>query len=89
MYPIALSEKKFKKYKIFVNGKWIHFGDKRYEHYATSDKIPAKLHIYPEHNDEYRRWKYLQRAIKITDRYGNLTYLDKNSPNYWAFHLLW
>ena len=89
MLPVELSERKHKKYKILVNGKWVHFGDTRYEHFKTSPKIPAELHIYPEHNDPVRRWRYLKRAIKIVDKNGALTYLDKNSPNYWAVHLLW
>ncbi len=86
---IRLSSRKDKKYDVYYNGKWIPFGQKGYEHYKTSSIIPSELHIYPEHGDKERRKSYRQRASKITDRNGNLTYLNKNSPNYWAYHLLW
>jgi hypothetical protein len=84
-----LSTHKNKKYDVFYMGKWISFGDKRYEHYKTSDLIPYDLHIYPEHQDEYRRLNYMKRASQIRDKEGNLTYINKLSPNYWSYHLLW
>ena len=55
----------------------------------TSRLIPKTLIIYHEHYDKQRRNNYRRRASKIVDKYGNLTYKDKNSPNYWAYHLLW
>jgi hypothetical protein len=89
MWAIRLSTRKNKKYDIFYNGRWIPFGDSRYEHYMTNPLIPPNMRIYPEHRDLKRRDEYRKRASKIRDRDGNLTYLDKNSPNYWAYHLLW
>lgn len=88
-YPIRISRKKNKKYDIYYNGHWVSFGHKDYEHYKTSDRIPKELHIYDEHHDKERRKQYRARASKITDKYGNFTYKNKNSPNYWAYHLLW
>ena len=38
------STRKNKKYMVKYNGKWIHFGDTRYEHYR--DKTPLKLYSY-------------------------------------------
>lgn len=30
---LRISERKYKKYKVYVEGRWIHFGDKNYQHY--------------------------------------------------------
>ena len=90
MSPIfRISNTKNKKYDVYYNNKWISFGDKRYEHYKTSNEIPKNLHIYPEHHDEERRAQYRARASKIVNNEGQLTYKDKNYANYWAYHLLW
>lgn len=86
-----LSNRKNKKYKVYniKLKKWIHFGDKRYKHYHTSDYIPQELHIYEEHNDEKRKERYQKRAINIKDKNGNYTYLNENSPNHYSFWFLW
>jgi hypothetical protein len=86
-----ISHTKNKKYDVYLQDleKWLPFGDKRYEHYKTSDKIPKDLHIYPEHKDEKRRASYRSRASKITDKDGKLTYQDPHTANYYAYHLLW
>jgi hypothetical protein len=84
-----ISHKKNKKFDVFYNGKWIPFGDKRYEHFRTSNEIPNNLHIYSEHYDILRRESYRKRASKIKDKDGNYTYLNKNSPNYWSYNYLW
>jgi hypothetical protein len=89
MWAIRLSTRKNKKYDVYYNGRWISFGDKRYEHYKTSDLIPELLHVYNEHRDPERRRAYRTRAKGILNKYGELTYKDKNSSNYWAYHLLW
>jgi hypothetical protein len=49
---IYLSERKHKKYAIENDGKFIHFGDKRFEDFT-------------KHNDEKRRLNYLKRASNI------------------------
>ena len=84
-----LSERKNKKYKVWHNNKWIHFGDKRYEHYKTSDRIPQELHIYPEHHDKRRRELYRKRASEIRNKYHELTYIKEDSPNYYSYFYLW
>lgn len=81
------STRKDKKYMVFYNNKWIHFGHPSYEHYK--DNTNLKLYSYLDHHDEKRREKYLKRAKGIRDKNGNLTYLNKNSPNYWSIHYLW
>jgi len=86
---IRLSHRKNKKYDVYYNGRWIPFGQIGYEHYKTSDLIPKELHIYPEHHDIERRKRYRTRTRGNRDGHGNLTYNNKNSANYWAYHLLW
>ena len=36
-----------------------------------------------------QRKSYRARASGIRDKNGNLTYKNKNTPNYWAYHYLW
>ena len=84
---IKQSTRKNKKYMVKYNNKWIHFGDTRYQQYK--DKIPLKLYSNMDHNDSERRKRYLKRAKGIKDKNGNLTYQDKNSPNYYSVKYLW
>ena len=44
---------------------------------------------YLDHKDKERRKNYLLRAKGIKNKFGALTYLDKNSPNYWSIKYLW
>jgi hypothetical protein len=73
---IVESWRQYKKYAVFYNNKWIHFGDTRYADYTT-------------HKDPDRRRSYQQRASNITNVYGERTYKNKNYANFWAYHLLW
>ncbi len=72
---------------VKVNNKYIHFGDIRYEQYK--DSTPLKLYSTLDHKDTKRRDNYLRRAKGIKNEYGELTYLDKNSPNYYSVKYLW
>jgi len=81
-----LSEKKNKKLKAYVNGKWVHFGQKGYEHYFDKTGLLPKSE---NHLDEKRRELYLKRASKITNKDKDLTAKDINSPNYHAIKILW
>jgi len=65
-----------KKYAVYYNHKWIHFGDLRYDDYTL-------------HRDLDRRHNYRSRASRITNQYGEYTYRNKNYANFWAYHLLW
>ena len=60
---------------VKYNDKWIHFGDKRHEHYR--DSTPIKLYSYLDHNDPKRRESYRKRSRGIKNKDGKLTYLDK------------
>jgi len=73
---IVVSWRQNKKYAVFYNGRWIHFGDDRYDDYTT-------------HRDRDRRDSYRKRSSSITNRYGKRTYKDRNYANFWAYHLLW
>lgn len=66
----------YKKYAVFYDNKWIHFGDIRYDDYTS-------------HKDKDRRDAYRSRASRITNKYGEYTYKDRNYANFWAYHLLW
>ena len=81
-----LSERKNKKLKAFVNGRWIHFGDNRYQHFKD---ITGLLDPSYNHNDLYRRLNYLKRSSKIRDKNGNITMNNINSPNYHAVRIIW
>ena len=67
-----------KKFSVYVmkEGKkrLIHFGDSRYEDFR-------------QHKDEKRRKSYLARAKGIKNKKGELTWKDKNTPNYWSVQL--
>ena len=84
---IKQSTRKNKKYMVKVNDKWIHFGDVRYAQFR--DKTPLKLYSVLDHKDKKRRENYLKRAKAIRNKHGELTYLDKNSPNYYSVKYLW
>jgi hypothetical protein len=80
------SEKKNKKLKVYKNNNWIHFGDNRYQHFFDKTTL---LNPDLNHFDPIRRQKYLNRALNIRDKEGNLTAYEKNSPNYYAVNYLW
>ena len=73
---LEYSHKTNKKYVVTLkNNNKIHFGDTRFEDYLI-------------HKNNDRRNRYRKRASKIKDKDGNFTYKDKNSPNFWSYHLL-
>jgi hypothetical protein len=72
---------------VYYHNKWIHFGDINMQHYK--DSTPLQLYAYLNHNDKKRRDAYLKRATNIRDKYGNLTYNNKNSSNYYSINYLW
>ena len=74
---LEYSNNKNKKYMVTLkNGNKIHFGDSRYEDFLI-------------HGDKNRRDKYRRRASRIRDKNNNLTYQNRESPNFWAYNLLW
>ncbi len=90
LYKPFISKAKNKKYSVYVKGKngktkLINFGDKRYEQFK--DKLGHYSNL--NHNDKKRRENYLKRAKGIKNKEGELTYKNKNSPNYWSVNFLW
>ena len=84
-YTYSLSTNKNKKLKVVVDGKTIHFGDTRYEHYFDKTGLLPKLQ---NHLDDKRRKAYLDRASKIKDSTG-LAMNNPKSANYHAVRILW
>ena len=69
------SKRKNNKYMVEYKGKKIHFGSVNTEDYLT-------------HKDPDRRDKYRAKAMKITNKDGELTYHLPRYPNYWSVKLL-
>jgi hypothetical protein len=85
-YEYFVSNKKNKKLFTIINGKEIHFGDSRYDHFKDSTNLLPKS---SNHGDEVRRKAYIARASKIQDGAGNLTANDPSSPNWHSLRVLW
>ena len=72
---LQYSKRKNLKYMVEYNDKKIHFGSAKTEDYLT-------------HHDQVRREKYLNKAKRITDKDGRLTYELPFYPNYWSVNHL-
>ena len=59
----------------WLNGKKIHFSSANSEDFII-------------HKDPVRRDKYLTKAMKITNKNGELTHQLPSYPNYWSIKLL-
>lgn len=89
LYKPFKSKAKGKKYSVYVmkdgKKKLINFGDINMEQYKDKGGIySSKNHLDPK-----RRKSYLARAKGIKNKYGKLTWKDKNTANYWSVHYLW
>ena len=60
-----------------------------YRYSQFKDSTPWKLYSDLDHGNKQRRANYLARAKGIKNKSGNLTWKDKNSPNYYSVHYLW
>ena len=69
------SKRKNNKYMVEYNGKKIHFGSVNTEDFII-------------HKDPDRRDKYLTKAMKISNKDGQLTHQLPTYPNYWSIKLL-
>ena len=80
LYAPFTSKLPSKKFSVYVmkegKKKLIHFGDSRMKDYR-------------QHKDKDRRKSYLARSAGIRNKKGKLTYLDKNSSNFWSRKVLW
>lgn len=84
-YNYEKSTMKNKKLMTVVDGKTIHFGDNRYEHFKDLTKKWSKLN----HNDKTRQKSYLARAKGIKLKDGSLAWKNPKSANYHAVRILW
>lgn len=85
-YTYYISDKPNKKLMTIVNDKKIYFGDSKYQHFRDkTGLLPMEL----SHFDNARRNRYIKRATNIKDKNGNYTYLNPESPNFHAVHILW
>ena len=90
LYKPFPSKVKNKKYSVYVKGKngkpkLISFGDKRYQQFK--DKLGHYSNL--NHLDKKRRDSYRKRSRGIRNKEGKLTYLDKNTANYYSYNFLW
>ena len=84
-YNYEKSNRKGKKLMVEVDGKTIHFGDTRRQHF----KDKTGIHADKDHNDKKRRKNYLTRSAGITDGEGKLTKDNPAFANYHARRILW
>jgi hypothetical protein len=75
---INISNAKGKRFSIRVDGKLINFGSYPYSKYGA----------YIDHHDEDIRnaWRARHKGIL---KGGNPAYLDKSSPEFYSWNLLW
>ena len=82
------STRKGKKYSVITpSGKKIHFGALGMKQYKDSTGLGLYSNL--DHGDKERRKRYLARAKSIKDKNGNLTWNNKESPNYYSVKYLW
>ncbi len=85
-FHYELSNKADKKLQVYVGHKWVHFGQKGYQHYFDKTKLLPKSW---NHKDSLRRQQYLARSTRIRNGMGQLTASDPHSANYHAIRVLW
>jgi len=71
----GLSGTKTKRFYVIYNNKIINFGSK-----------VGKAFI--DHHDKLIRKNWVERHSKIS-KDGKPAYKNKESPSYWAYHILW
>ena len=84
-YNYEKSTRPGKKLMTVVDGKTIHFGSSKNEHWKDKTGIWSSL----DHNDKERRKKYLSRSSGIKNKKGELTKDNPMSANYHARKILW
>ena len=84
-YEYEKSTKKDKKLMTVVDGKRVHFGSSKMEHFKDKTGIWSNK----DHGDKVRRKNYLTRSAGIKNKKGELTKDDPKSPNYHSRKILW
>lgn len=83
--PYYKSTRRDKKLYTIVNGKKVHFGNNKYQHYF--DKTGIWQHL--DHLDDKRRLSFIKRFSGIKLKTGKLAINDVNQPAYHALRILW
>lgn len=77
-----------KKYTaVLPSGKFVHFGDRRYQHYK--DQTPLRLYKHLDHNDKRRRKNYRTRHRGVLLKNGTPAYKKKYTPAWFSYYYLW
>ena len=84
-YNYEKSTRKDKKLMTIVDGKPVHFGNPKYQHFKDKTGIWKSK----DHGDPARRKNYLSRAKGIKLKDGSLAWKNPKSPNYHAVRILW
>tara|TARA_Y100001937_G_C6876002_1_gene222653 strand:+ start:81 stop:353 length:273 start_codon:yes stop_codon:yes gene_type:complete len=79
------STRKGKKLMVRVDGKLIHFGDNKMQHFKDKTGIWKSL----DHNDKERRKSYLARSGGQRNKKGELLKDKPTSAVYHARRVLW
>ena len=67
----------------------LDYSNRMNKKYMVTLKNGKKIHFGDKRYEDYLTHQDWKRASKIKDKNGNLTYKDKNSPNFWSYQLLW
>ena len=84
-YNYEKSTRKDKKLMTIVDGKKVHFGNPKYQHFKDKTGIWKSK----DHGDPARQKNYLSRAKGIKLKDGSLAWKNPKSPNYHAVRILW
>lgn len=75
---LKISTRKGKRFMINTPSGWIHFG-----------VYPFKIGTYLDHGNDKIREAWRARHSKIKLKNGNIAYKDPQSPEYYAWRILW
>ena len=75
---LKISNVKDKRFSIRYRGKLINFG-----------LWPYNEGTYLDHGDKKIRDAWRKRHGKITNKYGEISYMNPESPEYYSWNILW
>jgi hypothetical protein len=84
-YEYQKSTRPNKKLMVVVDGKTIHFGDRKMEQFKDKTGIWKSK----DHGDKERRKRFLARAGGIKNKKGQLTAKMPSSANFHSINVLW
>ena len=84
-YNYEKSTRPDKKLMTVVDGKRVHFGSSKMQHFKDKTGIWKSK----DHNDPVRRKSYLARSGGIKRKDGTLTKNDPKSANWHSIRILW